>query len=201
MECPRRPCSRRQVSRPRTPAKILRRSGRRKRLFQKSAIGAPLGYGSLDTCLRWERINCSTGMIATADTDERHSGKPESPDALPQQNRYPKQVVASNKMLPESRIYGTATVRTTAGINKAEDGGRMDTEIGFADALQRVFPTTVSSDLPFRGWICQETLCDGSPVTFDLRQCGSPRARSTRFGSYTSVAERSGARQGERAGQ
>ena len=105
MECPRRPCSRRQVSRPRTPAKILRRSGRRKRLFQKSAIGAPLGYGSLDTCLRWERINCSTGMIATADTDERHSGKPESPDALPQQNRYPKQVVASNKMLPESRIY------------------------------------------------------------------------------------------------
>ena len=28
--------------------------------------------------------------------------------------------------------------------------------------------------LPFRGWICQETLCDGSPVTFDLRQCGSP---------------------------
>ena len=50
----------------------------------------------------------------------------------------------------------------------------MDTEIGFADALQRVFPTTVSSDLPFRGWICQETLCDGSPVTFDLRQCGVP---------------------------
>ena len=50
----------------------------------------------------------------------------------------------------------------------------MDTGIGFADALQRVFPTTVSSYLPFRGWICQETLCDGSPVTFDLRQCGSP---------------------------
>ena len=39
--------------------------------------------------------------------------------------------------------YVTATVRTTAGINKAEDGGRMDTEIGFADALQRVFPTAV----------------------------------------------------------
>ena len=39
----------------------------------------------------------------------------------------------------------TATVRTTAGINKAEDGGRMDTGIGFANALQRVFPATVSS--------------------------------------------------------
>ena len=77
----------------------------------------------------------------------------------------------------------------------------MDTEIGFADALQRVFPTTVSSDLPFRGWICQETLCDGSPVTFDLRQCGSPTCPQHKFGSYTSVAERSGARQGERAGQ
>ncbi len=75
-------------------------------------------------------------------------------------------------------------------------------EIGFADALQRVFPTTVSSDLPFRGWICQETLCDGSLVTFDLRQCGVPYVPAAQeFGSYTSVAERSGARQGERAGQ
>ena len=31
----------------------------------------------------------------------------------------------------------------------------MDTEIGFADALQRVFPTTVSSDLPFLGNISE----------------------------------------------
>ena len=54
----------------------------------------------------------------------------------------------------------------------------MDTGIGFADALQRVFPTTVSSYLPFRGWIYQETLCDGSPLTFDLRQCGG----NTRWG-------------------
>ena len=46
----------------------------------------------------------------------------------------------------------------------------MDTEIGFADALQRVFPTTVSSYLPLRGWICQEALCDRSSVTFNLRQ-------------------------------
>ena len=25
--------------------------------------------------------------------------------------------------------------------------------------------------LEFRGWVCQETLCDRSSVTFDLRQC------------------------------
>ena len=43
--------------------------------------------------------------------------------ALPQQNRYPKQVVASNKMLPESRIYVTVIMRITAGINKTEDAG------------------------------------------------------------------------------
>ena len=36
----------------------------------------------------------------------------------------------------------------------------MDALIGFADALRRVFPTTVSSHLQFRGWIRQETLCD-----------------------------------------
>ena len=44
---------------------------------------------------------------------------------------------------PHGSVYVMTTVRTTAGINKAEDGGRMDTEIGFADALQRVFPTAV----------------------------------------------------------
>ena len=37
--------------------------------------------------------------------------------------------------------------RTIAGINKAEDTGRKDAPIGFADALRRVFPTTVSSHL------------------------------------------------------
>ena len=42
----------------------------------------------------------------------------------------------------------------------------------FADALRRVLPTTLASHLAFRGWICQETLCDRSSVTFDLRQCG-----------------------------
>ena len=43
--------------------------------------------------------------------------------ALPQQNRYPKQVVASNKMLPESRIYVMTLGRTNESINKAEDDG------------------------------------------------------------------------------
>ena len=32
----------------------------------------------------------------------------------------------------------------------------MDTQIGFADALRRVFPTTVASYLEFRGWVRQE---------------------------------------------
>ena len=47
--------------------------------------------------------------------------------------------------------------RTTLGINKVEYAGRMDAPIGFADALRWVFPTTVASYLPFRGWIRQET--------------------------------------------
>ena len=95
-----------------------------------------MGYGSLDTCLRWERINCSTGMIATADIDERHSGKPESPDALPQQNRYPKQVVASNKMLPESRIYVTAIGRTTVDTDKVTTVGGVCGEGGTTHTIQ-----------------------------------------------------------------
>ena len=57
-------------------------------------------------------------------------------------------------------------VRTTTGIKKAADAGRMDTQIGFAKALWRVFPTTVASYLPFRGWIRRDTLCDQISVTF-----------------------------------
>ena len=54
-------------------------------------------------------------------------------------------------------------VRTNAGINKAEDAGRNDSQIGFADALQRVLPTDAGQTyVPFRGWIRQETLCDRS---------------------------------------
>ena len=36
-------------------------------------------------------------------------------------------------------------MRSTSGINKAEDAGRMDAHIGFSDALRRAFPTMVSS--------------------------------------------------------
>ena len=36
-------------------------------------------------------------------------------------------------------------MRTTAGISKAEDNGRKDAQIMSADALRRVFPTTVAS--------------------------------------------------------
>ena len=35
--------------------------------------------------------------------------------------------------------------RTNESINKAEDARKMDTQIGFVDALQRVFPTAVTS--------------------------------------------------------
>ena len=41
--------------------------------------------------------------------------------------------------------------------------------IGFDDALRRICQTAVASDLAFRSWICQETLCARSSVTFDLR--------------------------------
>ena len=53
-------------------------------------------------------------------------------------------------MLPESRIYVMTLARTTAGINKAEDAGRMDAQIGFAGALRRIFPTGLASYLQFR---------------------------------------------------
>ena len=43
------------------------------------------------------------------------------PRALPHLKRYPKQVVDSNKMLPESQIYVMNIERSNAGINKAED--------------------------------------------------------------------------------
>ena len=63
-------------------------------------------------------------------------------------------------------------MRTTAGINKAEDAGTAHGQINSTDALQRVFPTTVSGHLRFRAWIRQEILYGRSSVTFDLRQCG-----------------------------
>ena len=61
--------------------------------------------------------------------------------------------------------------RTEVGINKAEGSGKMDAHIEFADALRRVLLTALASHLAFHSWICRETLCDGSSVTSDLRQC------------------------------
>ena len=74
--------------------------------------------------------------------------------------------------LGESRcgqVLVTAVRRTNESINKAEGAGRRTAKTRSTDALRRVLPTTVSSYLQFRGWICQETLCDQSSVTFDLR--------------------------------
>ena len=51
--------------------------------------------------------------------------------------------------------------RTTAGINKCASTSMVLAQIGFADALRRVFPTTVASELQFRGWVHQETRANG----------------------------------------
>ena len=59
--------------------------------------------------------------------------------------------------------------RTTAGINKTEAAGAAHVQIRSTDALRRVLLTRLTSYLEFRGRICQETLCDRSSVTFDLR--------------------------------
>ena len=42
-------------------------------------------------------------------------------------------------------------MRSTSGINKAEDAGRIDPQIGFADALRRLLPTTMASLSPISG--------------------------------------------------
>ena len=44
-------------------------------------------------------------------------------------------------------IYVMTPVRITAGINKAEDVGRMDAQIGLVDALRRFFLTNLASYL------------------------------------------------------
>ena len=49
----------------------------------------------------------------------------------------------------------------------------MDAQIGFSDALRRIFPTALARYLPFRGWIRQETWRHRIAVTFDLRRCAS----------------------------
>ena len=40
----------------------------------------------------------------------------------------------------------------------------MDTGIGFADALRRIFPTGLASHLQFRGWVRQEARCERMSV-------------------------------------
>ncbi len=47
-------------------------------------------------------------------------------------------------------------VRTKAGINKTDAGSVAHGQIGFVDALQWVFPTTVASYLTFHGSVRQE---------------------------------------------
>ena len=69
--------------------------------------------------------------------------------------------------------------RITAGINKTEYARKMDAQIGFADALRRIFPTALASYLQFRGWVCRETLCGRSSVTFGLRQCAAKTVDAT----------------------
>ena len=70
-----------------------------------------------------------------------------------------------------------------AGINKAEDGGRTDTGIGFADALRLIFPPALARYVVFHGWIRPKTLYDRSSVTFDLRQCALPNSCRARWAS------------------
>ena len=89
------------------------------------------------------------------------------------------QPTSQRVLVPEAQrlrlILGQVDVmnlwRTNAGIKKAEDAGRKDAPIGFADALRWIFPPVLARYVVFHGWIRQETLCDRSSVTFDLRQC------------------------------
>jgi hypothetical protein len=57
-------------------------------------------------------------------------------------------------------------MRTNESINKAEDVGRMDAQIGLVDALRRFFLTNLASYLESRCWIDQEILCDRMSVIF-----------------------------------
>ena len=90
--------------------------------------------------------------------------------ALPQQNRYPTGLVASNRMLPNGVLHVMNIARTTAGINKVEDAGRMDPHPGspmrYSESSQRWW----SGYLECRGRIHQDTLCNGISGTFDLSQ-------------------------------
>ena len=58
--------------------------------------------------------------------------------------------IASNRTLPKGALHVMTPVRTTTGINKAADAGRMDAQIRSTDAMRWIFPTTVASYLMAR---------------------------------------------------
>ena len=71
---------------------------------------------------------------------------------------------------PRGRIHIMTLARTTAGIDKVEDAGRMDPHPGspmrYSESSQRWW----SGYLECRGRIHQDTLCNGISGTFDLSQ-------------------------------
>ncbi len=80
--------------------------------------------------------------------------------------RLPAIRIASNRMLPNGALHVMTLGRTNESINKAEDVGRMDAQIGLVDALRRFFLTNLASYLESRCWIDQEILCDRMSVIF-----------------------------------
>ena len=65
----------------------------------------------------------------------------------------------------------------------------MDAQVGFADALHRVFPTALAIYLLFRGGIRQGILCEPSSVTFDMRQCVGSLVRKPGAFDYAEVRD------------
>ena len=102
---------------------------------------------------------------------ETHSHQGPFPQSAAYKSAWRKSQSGETQSAPHQPVYVTPFVRTNECISRAEDAGTAHVKIRFSDALRRVFPTMVASYLPFRGRICQETSCDRSSVTFDLRQC------------------------------
>ena len=83
------------------------------------------------------------------------------------------------------QLYLAATV---ANLTLVAGAGTAHEQISSTDAVQRASPTTVSRYLQFRGWICQETLCDRSSVTFEaMRGRRRDDARPVALGCRASV--------------
>ena len=67
-------------------------------------------------------------------------------------------------------VYVMTLMRSTQRVSiRRRTLGTAHGQIRSTDALRRVLLTRLTSYLEFRGRICQETLCDRSSVTFDLR--------------------------------